>query len=356
MTVTAPQGLWRISDNGLDQYIAVGAAAPVYDARGNLTALAGAAYGYDIFNRMIAATPAGGTASSLAYDPAGRLHETNAAGVVTRFLYDGAQMVGEYNASNALLRRYVPGPGLDEIVVWYEGAGVSDRRWLIADERGSTIAVTDGAGAATSLYSYDEFGVPNAWSGARMRYAGAVMLPEAQLYHLRARAYLPALGRFAQTDPIGMGGGMNLYAHVGNDPVNFVDPSGLCAGSLIDRPASKCFPSIGGPVDLGGINRDPGGSTFQADDTITVTGTRYSFSSLGLLSADNLPFGVTLTGGAFTPDDVIIVTAICDAACQRARDFRNGGMWIQIQDFGSGPTSNACLAQYTTCQGSIDLT
>ncbi|MBI3927003.1 MAG: RHS repeat-associated core domain-containing protein [Armatimonadetes bacterium] len=37
----------------------------------------------------------------------------------------------------------------------------------------------------------------------------------------------PALGRFLTRDPIGYDGGLNLYAYVGNDPVNWVDPEGL---------------------------------------------------------------------------------------------------------------------------------
>jgi RHS repeat-associated protein len=42
-----------------------------------------------------------------------------------------------------------------------------------------------------------------------------------------ARMYMPALGRFLQPDPIGYGGGRHLYAYIGNDPLNGVDPPRL---------------------------------------------------------------------------------------------------------------------------------
>ncbi len=116
---------------------------------------------------------------------------------------------------------------MDEPVLWYEGAGTSDRRWLLQDRIGSVIGAADAAGAALAAYAYDEYGRPNAWTGARLRYTGQMLLPEAQLYHYRARAYSPTLGRFLQTDPILYAGGMNLYAYVGNDPVNASDASGL---------------------------------------------------------------------------------------------------------------------------------
>ena len=71
------------------------------------------------------------------------------AGVTTQFLYDGDRLLAEYNGSGTLLRRYVHGPGIDEPIVWYEGTGLTNRRWLHTDERGSVIAESNGSGTAT---------------------------------------------------------------------------------------------------------------------------------------------------------------------------------------------------------------
>lgn len=200
---------------------------PSYDAKGNLTSLWRSAYGYSSENLLTTAT---GT-SGLSYDPLMRLYQISAA-TSTRFGYDGTDMIGEYNCSNALQRRYVFGPGVDEPIVWYEGTGTSDRRWLHADERGSIIAVSNGSGNAIAINGYDEYGMPATGNIGRFQYTGQMWLsetgsPPSGLYHYKARAYSPRLGRFLQTDPIELAGGMNLYDYVGSDPINNVDPFGL---------------------------------------------------------------------------------------------------------------------------------
>lgn len=103
-----------------------------------------------------------------------------------------------------------------------------------SDGLGSTLGLADTNGAVQIQYSYDAFGatiVTGQSNNNSSQYTGREN-DQTGLYYNRSRYYSPQLQRFISEDPIGMTGGINLYAYVGNNPISFSDPSGLDKSDL----------------------------------------------------------------------------------------------------------------------------
>jgi RHS repeat-associated protein len=164
-------------------------------------------------------------------------------GVVTeRYVYDGSNIALVFDVTGTQTHRYLYGVGVDQVLADERGGTVV---WALSDNQGTVRDIVDGNGTILNHIVYDSFGQVVSQSDAtvefRYGYTGREQDGETGLDYYRARYYDAANGRFISEDPIGFSAGdSNLTRYVGNNAVNWVDPSGLTP-----IPVSTLSPSKG---------------------------------------------------------------------------------------------------------------
>jgi RHS repeat-associated protein len=102
--------------------------------------------------------------------------------------------------------------------------------WIQGDRLDTPQMATDGSQAIAWTGAYQPFGkmsVPSTLITQDLRMPGQEFDAETGWYHNGFRDYMPDLGRYLETDVIGLAGGLNTYAYAGGNPLRVVDPLGL---------------------------------------------------------------------------------------------------------------------------------
>ncbi len=221
----------------------------IYDAANELTNWNGTAIGYDLNGNMLSDGSnvfiwnarnqvATLNSVSLQYDGFGRRTKNLQN---TSFLFDGANAVQELSGSTPTAN--LINGDIDEIFSRADSTGAFTP---LQDALGSAIALVDSSGGLVTRYAYDSFGntaVSGSASSNAFQYTGRQNEGNG-LYFYRARYYYPFLGRFVSEDPIRFAGGINHYSYTGDDPINFVDPSGMDKNKVDMNTYSEAFKFI----------------------------------------------------------------------------------------------------------------
>lgn len=187
--------------------------------------------------------------------------------VQTYFVYDlNGQLITEADASGDVQKEYIYLNG-QRLATITNG----NLYYVHTDHLGTPTALTNEAGTIKWKASYTPFGKANVEVNTlehNIRFLGQYYDQESGLHYNYFRDYDPELGRYIQSDPIGLAGGINTYGYVGGNPVNFSDPLGLSAKDVTSiistfNNSVQSMTSDGQRISPGWLNNM--NSTFGAD-------------------------------------------------------------------------------------------
>ncbi len=245
--------------NALNQYSEIDQKPITYDPAENLVGMSGRSYAYDGQGQLVSATVDGNTIR-FGYNALGqRIVEGSGPNDITaRYLWAGAELaaIGSSQNDPGAYQIEVHGDGLDRLFATAGNQGLAAPLYYHQGRDGSTVAVSDDHGLVEG-YLYSAYGQPTVVQsdgktqvqssrvGTRHLFQGQLYDPALGTYSMRAREYDPTIGRFLSPDPIGLAGGDNLYAFVGDRPLTESDPSGLSPEPTRDCSGCSWDPETG---------------------------------------------------------------------------------------------------------------
>ncbi|ANC52531.1 hypothetical protein A4249_01840 [Brevundimonas sp. GW460-12-10-14-LB2] len=210
-------------------------------------------YLYGAHKRVLGVKKNGADLSAYRYDYTGRRVSAQMLGSapsLTHYVFaNDGRLLAEYNANTgSMTREYA---WLDDMpMAILTGTGTTlTHLYIHTGQIGEPLMMTDASKAVVWSAAFDPWGQPamlspTATSPLFMRLPGQWQQSETGLYQNWMRDYDPTLGRYVQTDPLGLYAGANLYAYVNGDPLQLTDPTGECPW---------CWGAvIGGVVGAGG--------------------------------------------------------------------------------------------------------
>ncbi|EPB7750850.1 RHS repeat domain-containing protein, partial [Pseudomonas aeruginosa] len=261
---------------------AIGAQAVTSDAAGNLTQdRAARKLAYDAQGRLQSVSLDGQQVAEYRYNALGQRIVKLTPESVTTYLYgpDG-QLLGEaeHDGSGRKLRaRYylwLDSLPLATIDADYDAQGKVGNPTLLylhGDHLDTPRLATDASGQIAWQWQSDAFGRGEALSQGstqvNLRFPGQYYDAESGLHYNYFRDYDPQTGRYVESDPIGLRGGLNTYGYVMGNPLRYIDPTGesiaiveaLVVGAVI----------VGGAMIINSLG-NPAGQDSQGGDNYGV--------------------------------------------------------------------------------------
>jgi RHS repeat-associated protein len=211
----------------------------VYNAAGMTTTYGSDTFAYNNRGRMLGVS-VGSTSTSYLYNALGQLIEKAASSPTNLYVYDEAgHLLGEYDGSGNLIEETVWLGDIPVATLQPNGSGVSIN-YVHSNQLNSPTKITRSSDNTLEWrIDQDPFGTaaPNQNPGSlgtfvyNLRFPGQLYMAETGLNYNYRRDYDPQVGRYVESDPVGVRGGINTYSYTRENPVMYVDPRGLCDSS-----------------------------------------------------------------------------------------------------------------------------